>query len=45
MNFAFSEEQEFLRSTAREFLERECPMSSVRELMEQHNSPEYFNAP
>ncbi len=34
MNFGFTEEQEFLRSTAREFLEKECPMSVVRELME-----------
>ena len=34
MNFGFTEEQEFLRSTAREFLEKECPMSMVRELME-----------
>ncbi len=34
MNFAFSDEQEFLRSTAREFLERECPMSRVRELLD-----------
>ncbi|MFQ5513359.1 MAG: acyl-CoA dehydrogenase family protein [Myxococcota bacterium] len=34
MNFGFTEEQEFLRSTAREFLQRECPMTRVRELME-----------
>jgi len=34
MNFGFTEEQEFLRSTAREFLENECPMTVVRELME-----------
>ncbi len=34
MNFGFTEEQEFLRTTAREFLENECPSSVVRELME-----------
>jgi alkylation response protein AidB-like acyl-CoA dehydrogenase len=34
MNFGFSDEQEFLRNTAREFLERECPMSRVRELLD-----------
>jgi alkylation response protein AidB-like acyl-CoA dehydrogenase len=34
MNFGFSEEQDFLRSTAREFLETECPVTRVRELME-----------
>jgi alkylation response protein AidB-like acyl-CoA dehydrogenase len=34
MNFAFSDEQEFLRETAREFLQRESPMTRVRELME-----------
>jgi alkylation response protein AidB-like acyl-CoA dehydrogenase len=34
MNFGFSDEQEFLRSTAREFLERQCPMSRVRELLD-----------
>ncbi len=34
MNFGFSEEQDFLRSTAREFLANECPSSVVRELME-----------
>ncbi len=33
MNFAFSEEQEFLRETARRFLEDKCPTSTVRELM------------
>ncbi|MEE9282167.1 MAG: acyl-CoA dehydrogenase family protein [Myxococcota bacterium] len=35
MNFGFSEEQEFLRTTAREFLESECPSTIVRELMEE----------
>jgi alkylation response protein AidB-like acyl-CoA dehydrogenase len=34
MNFGFSEEQEFLRNTAREFLANECPSTVVRELME-----------
>ena len=34
MNFGFTEEQEFLRSTAREFLQNECPLTRVRELME-----------
>ncbi len=34
MNFGFSEEQDFLRNTAREFLQRECPMTAVRELMD-----------
>jgi len=33
MNFAFSEEQEFLRETARRFLEEKSPMESVREIM------------
>jgi alkylation response protein AidB-like acyl-CoA dehydrogenase len=35
MDFAFSEEQEFLRSTARDFFAKECPMNRVRELMEE----------
>ena len=34
MNFAFTEEQELLRHTAREFIGRECPMTLVRELAE-----------
>ena len=34
MDFGFSEEQQFLRSTAREFLASECPPARVRELME-----------
>jgi alkylation response protein AidB-like acyl-CoA dehydrogenase len=34
MNFGFSEEQEFLRTTAREFLTKEAPMTAVRELMD-----------
>jgi alkylation response protein AidB-like acyl-CoA dehydrogenase len=34
VNFGFSEEQELLRTTAREFLAREVPMTAVRELMD-----------
>ena len=34
MNFGFTEEQDFLRSTAREFLANESPMTRVRELMD-----------
>lgn len=34
MNFGFTEEQDFLRSTAREFLENEFPMTAVRELLD-----------
>src|SRR5215470_4704370 len=34
MDFAFSEEQEMLRSSAREFLARQCPSSYVRRMME-----------
>ncbi|MBI2528814.1 MAG: acyl-CoA dehydrogenase family protein [Candidatus Rokubacteria bacterium] len=34
MNFGFSEEQDLLRSTARKFLENECPSEKVRRLME-----------
>lgn len=33
MNFAFSEEQEFLRETARRFLEDKCPSEKTRALM------------
>ena len=33
MDFAFSQEQEMLRTTARNFLEKECPTSVVRKLM------------
>jgi len=33
MDFAFSQEQEMLRTTARSFLEKECPTSVVRKLM------------
>src|SRR5579875_225090 len=34
MDFAFSEEQEMLRASAREFLARECPSSYVRQVAE-----------
>src|SRR6266568_7905586 len=34
MDFAFSEEQEMLRRSAREFLTKECPPKLVRKLME-----------
>lgn len=32
MDFSFSEEQEMLRKTARDFLEKECPKTLVREM-------------
>jgi len=34
MDFGFTEEQEMLRSTARDFLEKECPKALVREMAE-----------
>ncbi len=34
MDFAFSEEQEMLRASAREFLAKQCPSSYVRHMME-----------
>jgi len=34
MDFGLSEEQEMLRTAARDFLERECPVSLVREMEE-----------
>ncbi|MET0852758.1 MAG: acyl-CoA dehydrogenase [Candidatus Rokuibacteriota bacterium] len=34
MNFGFNEEQELLRSTARKFVDNECPSTVVRALME-----------
>ncbi|MGH7860229.1 MAG: acyl-CoA dehydrogenase family protein, partial [Candidatus Binatia bacterium] len=34
MDFGFSEEQEMLRKSARDFLARECPMTYVRQMME-----------
>jgi alkylation response protein AidB-like acyl-CoA dehydrogenase len=34
MDFGFSEEQEMLRSSVKEFLEQECPTTYTREMME-----------
>ena len=34
MDFGFSEEQELLRNAARDFLTKECPMTFVRQMME-----------
>jgi len=34
MDFGFSEEQEMLRSMARDFLAKECPMTWVRQMMD-----------
>jgi len=34
MDFGFSQEQEMLRKSARDFLAKECPMSYVRRMME-----------
>ncbi len=34
MDFGFSEEQEMLRESARQFLESECPMTYVRQMMD-----------
>ncbi len=34
MDFGFSEEQEMLRKSARDFLSKECPMTYVRKMME-----------
>src|SRR5215467_12318911 len=34
MDFGFSEEQEMLRSSARDFLAKEAPMTYVRKMME-----------
>lgn len=34
MNFGFSEEQDLLRRSASDFLRKECPVSYVREMME-----------
>lgn len=40
MNFGFTEEQELLRSQVRKFLDDQCPLDRVRELME---TPEGFS--
>lgn len=44
MDFGFSEEQDLLRQAARDFLEKECPMTTVRRLMEDEtgHSPELW---
>src|SRR5215475_11991136 len=34
MDFGFSEEQELLRKSAADFLNKECPMTYVRQMME-----------
>src|SRR5262249_18073261 len=34
MDFGFSEEQEMLRQSVREFLDAECPMTYVRQMMD-----------
>ena len=34
MDFGFSEEQDLLRQSARDFLAKECPMTTVRKLMD-----------
>src|SRR5438045_7256011 len=34
MEFGFSEEQELLRKSAADFLSKECPMTYVRQMME-----------
>jgi len=34
MDFGFSQEQEMLRNSARDFLAKECPMTYVRQMME-----------
>jgi alkylation response protein AidB-like acyl-CoA dehydrogenase len=45
VDFSLSEEQEMLRSTSRSFLERECPVSLVREVEEDERgySPELWH--
>ena len=44
MDFGFTEEQEMLRKAARDFLEKECPKSMVREMAEDEKgySPELW---
>jgi acyl-CoA dehydrogenase len=44
MNFGFTEEQEFLRQTARDFLAECAPMTLVRDVMESSasHSPEVW---
>ncbi len=44
MDFGFSKEQEMLRDSARSLLEKECPSTVVRKLMEDETgySPEFW---
>ncbi len=44
MDFGFSKEQEMLRESARSLLEKECPSTVVRRLMEDETgySPEFW---
>ncbi|MFQ5899242.1 MAG: acyl-CoA dehydrogenase family protein [Candidatus Methylomirabilia bacterium] len=44
MDFGFSQEQEMLRTTARKFLENECPSSFVRRMMDDPagTNPEFW---
>ena len=44
MDFSFTEEQEMLRKTARDFLEKECPKTMVREMADDEKgySPELW---
>lgn len=44
MDFGFSEDQEMLRQSARDFLSKECPMTLVRKMMddESGHSPELW---
>ena len=44
MDFGFSEEQELLRQSARDFLTQECPMTLVRKMMDDEagHSPELW---
>ena len=46
MNFGFTEEQELLRTTAREFLAKRAPMGRVREVMDgpEPEAPELWHA-
>ncbi|MGH7967017.1 MAG: acyl-CoA dehydrogenase family protein [Candidatus Binatia bacterium] len=45
MDFGFSEEQELLRKSAADFLNKECPMTYVRQMMEEErgHSEELWN--
>ena len=44
MDFGFSEDQELLRQSAKDFLAKECPMTLVRKIMddESGHSPELW---